>query len=98
MEGKKTRTLENHKGAAPKVKSVQKRGRPRDPIRAWLPPNCPPFFRGALRKSLLYSLWVWVPRRTPGSGVCGVENFSTFHKMMNAFIRRIIGLLAIACV
>jgi hypothetical protein len=31
-------------------------------------------------------------------GVCGVEIFSTFHKMMNAFIRRITGVLAMACI
>jgi len=34
----------------------------------------------------------------PGYGVCGGEIFSTFHKMRNAFIRRIIGVLAMACV
>jgi hypothetical protein len=31
-------------------------------------------------------------------GVCGVEIFSTFHKMTNASIRRISGVLAMACV
>jgi len=34
----------------------------------------------------------------PGYGVCGGEIFSTFHKMRNAFIRRIIVVLAMACV
>src|SRR5882762_9318532 len=30
-------------------------------------------------------------------GVCAVEIFSTFYEMTNAFIRRIIGILAMAC-
>src|SRR6266478_10210914 len=34
----------------------------------------------------------------PGYGVCGGEIFSTIHKMRNAFIRRIIGVLVMACV
>ena len=72
MEGEKTRTLEHRKGAAPKLKSVQKRGRPRDPIRAWLPANCPlPLPWGASQKFAVFFMglgsaahpWQWGVRR-----------------------------------
>jgi hypothetical protein len=99
MEGKKTRALEHHKVVAPKLKSVQKRGRPRDPIKAWLPANCPPPFSvGRFAKVCCILIMGLGSAAHPGYGVCGGEIFSTFHKMRNAFIRRIIGVLAMACV
>src|SRR6266403_1302983 len=100
MEGKKTRTLEIHKGAAPKVKSVQKRGRPRDPISKRLVAcKLPtPSSVGRFAKVCCILIIGLGSAARPGNGVCGVEIISTFHKMRNVSIRRIIGVLAMACV
>ncbi len=91
MEGKKTRTLEIHKGAAPKVKSVQKRGRPRDPISKRLVAcKLPtPSSVGRFAKVCCILIIGLGSAAHPDNGVCGVEIFSTFHKMMNAFKGRL---------